>query len=61
MLKPPLQFWKGGRVILDQSMNVTIMEDYENTVCMTVRVPPVPVGLPALNAGGTLNSVPQPG
>ncbi|CAL8300395.1 unnamed protein product [Boreogadus saida] len=35
LLKPPLQFWKGGRVILDQSMNVTIMEDYENTVCMT--------------------------
>ncbi|CAL8295870.1 unnamed protein product [Arctogadus glacialis] len=34
LLKPPLQFWKGGRVILDQSMNVTIMEDYENTVCM---------------------------
>ncbi|CAL8290726.1 unnamed protein product [Arctogadus glacialis] len=34
LLKLPLQFWKGGRVILDQSMNVTIMEDYENTVCM---------------------------
>ncbi|XP_030212512.1 mis18-binding protein 1 [Gadus morhua] len=43
LLKPPLQFWKGGRVILDQSMNVTIMEDYENTVCMTksFTLPPI--------------------
>ncbi|XP_054909580.1 mis18-binding protein 1 [Poeciliopsis prolifica] len=28
-IKPPLEFWKGGRVLLDAQMNVTIHEGYE--------------------------------
>ncbi|PWA16652.1 hypothetical protein CCH79_00004399 [Gambusia affinis] len=31
VIKPPLEYWKGGRVILDSQMNVTIHEDYEAT------------------------------
>ncbi|KAJ8288770.1 hypothetical protein COCON_G00014290 [Conger conger] len=32
LIKPPLEYWKGGRVILDSSMNVTIHEDYTSTL-----------------------------
>ncbi|TRY94102.1 hypothetical protein DNTS_027329 [Danionella cerebrum] len=28
VIKPPLDYWKGGRVVLDHDMNVTIHEDY---------------------------------
>ncbi|XP_028852107.1 mis18-binding protein 1 isoform X2 [Denticeps clupeoides] len=28
LIKPPLEFWKGGRVIVDYDMNVSVMEDY---------------------------------
>ncbi|KAJ8341692.1 hypothetical protein SKAU_G00339830 [Synaphobranchus kaupii] len=28
LIKPPLEYWKGGRVILDSDMNVTVHEDY---------------------------------
>lgn len=31
LIKPPLDYWRGGRVILDADMNVTIHDDY-NTV-----------------------------
>ncbi|XP_077476482.1 mis18-binding protein 1 isoform X3 [Stigmatopora argus] len=31
-VKPPLEHWKGGRVILDRDMNVTIFEGYNNSV-----------------------------
>uniref|UniRef100_A0A096LSW7 MIS18 binding protein 1 n=1 Tax=Poecilia formosa TaxID=48698 RepID=A0A096LSW7_POEFO len=31
VIKPPLEYWKGGRVILDAQMNVTIHEGYEAT------------------------------
>ncbi|KAG7275440.1 hypothetical protein CRUP_033173 [Coryphaenoides rupestris] len=46
---PPLEFWKGGRVIVDASMNVTIHEAYETTVCMA---PP--------NTPGTILESPPP-
>ncbi|KAM6912254.1 mis18-binding protein 1 [Xenentodon cancila] len=32
VIKPPLEYWKGGRVILDAHMNVTIHEGYD-TFC----------------------------
>ncbi|KAM4625878.1 mis18-binding protein 1 [Polymixia lowei] len=32
-IKPPLEYWKGGRVILDADMNVTIHECYETSIC----------------------------
>ncbi|XP_066529325.1 mis18-binding protein 1 [Hoplias malabaricus] len=31
LIKPPLEYWRGGRVILDSEMNVTIHEDYAST------------------------------
>ncbi|XP_036397404.1 mis18-binding protein 1 [Megalops cyprinoides] len=31
LIKPPLEYWKGGRVILDSDLNVTIHEDYLST------------------------------
>ncbi|XP_077587701.1 mis18-binding protein 1 [Stigmatopora nigra] len=31
-VKPPLEHWKGGRVILDRDMNVTIFEGYNTSV-----------------------------
>ncbi|KAI4902187.1 hypothetical protein NFI96_029555 [Prochilodus magdalenae] len=31
LIKPPLDYWRGGRVILDSDMNVTIHEDYAAT------------------------------
>uniref|UniRef100_UPI0037E7C015 mis18-binding protein 1 isoform X2 n=1 Tax=Semicossyphus pulcher TaxID=241346 RepID=UPI0037E7C015 len=33
VIKPPLEYWKGGRVILDAHMNVTIHECYETSIC----------------------------
>ncbi|XP_073338867.1 mis18-binding protein 1 isoform X3 [Pagrus major] len=34
VIKPPLEYWKGGRVILDAHMNVTIHECYETSICI---------------------------
>ncbi|XP_026182932.1 mis18-binding protein 1 isoform X3 [Mastacembelus armatus] len=34
MIKPPLEYWKGGRVILDAHMNVTIHECYNTSICI---------------------------
>ena len=31
LIKPPLDYWRGGRVILDSDMKVTIHEDYAAT------------------------------
>ncbi|MEQ2193469.1 hypothetical protein XENOCAPTIV_029518, partial [Xenoophorus captivus] len=31
VIKPPLEYWKGGRVILDAHMNVTIYKSYETS------------------------------
>lgn len=33
IIKPPLEFWKGGRVTLDAHMNVTIHECYDTSFC----------------------------
>ncbi|XP_028994280.1 mis18-binding protein 1 isoform X2 [Betta splendens] len=33
-IKPPLEYWKGGRVILDAHMNVTIHECYNTSICV---------------------------
>ncbi|XP_056915143.1 mis18-binding protein 1 [Takifugu flavidus] len=33
VIKPPLEFWKGGRVILDAHMNVTIHDCYNTSIC----------------------------
>ncbi|XP_041810075.1 mis18-binding protein 1 isoform X2 [Chelmon rostratus] len=33
VIKPPLEYWKGGRVILDADMNVTIHECYNTSIC----------------------------
>ncbi|KAA8582177.1 hypothetical protein FQN60_008917 [Etheostoma spectabile] len=33
-IKPPLEYWKGGRVILDAHMNVTIHEGYDTSICI---------------------------
>ncbi|XP_071354861.1 mis18-binding protein 1 [Trachinotus anak] len=34
VIKPPLEYWKGGRVILDAHMNVTIHECYDTSICV---------------------------
>ncbi|XP_030248174.1 mis18-binding protein 1 isoform X3 [Sparus aurata] len=34
VIKPPLEYWKGGRVILDAQMNVTIHECYDTSICI---------------------------
>ncbi|KAM6968615.1 mis18-binding protein 1 [Tautogolabrus adspersus] len=34
VIKAPLEYWKGGRVILDAHMNVTIHECYETSICI---------------------------
>ncbi|XP_019742843.1 mis18-binding protein 1 isoform X2 [Hippocampus comes] len=39
LIKPPLDYWKGGRVILDADMNVTIFECY-NTIVLSPNVAP---------------------
>ncbi|XP_049319497.1 mis18-binding protein 1 [Astyanax mexicanus] len=31
LIKPPLEYWKGGRIIIDSDLNVTIHEDYAST------------------------------
>ncbi|XP_034418916.1 mis18-binding protein 1 [Cyclopterus lumpus] len=36
VIKPPLEYWKGGRVILDAHMNVTIHECYDTSSCIPV-------------------------
>ncbi|XP_076017697.1 mis18-binding protein 1 [Genypterus blacodes] len=33
VIKPPLEYWKGGRVMLDAHMNVTIHECYDTSFC----------------------------
>ncbi|XP_029349946.1 mis18-binding protein 1 isoform X2 [Echeneis naucrates] len=41
VIKPPLEYWKGGRVILDAQMNVTIHECYDTSSCVPVVNPTV--------------------
>ncbi|XP_062378850.1 mis18-binding protein 1 [Sardina pilchardus] len=28
VIKPPLEYWRGGRVVVDKDLNVTVLEDY---------------------------------
>lgn len=42
IIKPPLQYWKGGRIIMDSDMNVTIHEDYSTSVLSTPKKPLTP-------------------
>ncbi|XP_030574825.1 mis18-binding protein 1 isoform X2 [Archocentrus centrarchus] len=37
VIKPPLEYWKGGRVILDAFMNVTIHKCYDRAICNPVN------------------------
>ncbi|XP_062863233.1 mis18-binding protein 1 isoform X2 [Trichomycterus rosablanca] len=38
LIKPPLQYWKGGRITLDSDMNVTVHEDYaSNSTLITPK------------------------
>ncbi|XP_051578230.1 mis18-binding protein 1-like [Myxocyprinus asiaticus] len=39
LLKPPLEYWKGGRIVMDSDMNVTIHEDYATSVASTPKKP----------------------
>ncbi|XP_034077800.1 mis18-binding protein 1 isoform X2 [Gymnodraco acuticeps] len=34
VLKAPLEYWKGGRVVMDAHMNVTIHACYETSICL---------------------------
>lgn len=36
LIKPPLEYWKGGRIVMDSDMNVTIHEDYSTSLLSTV-------------------------
>lgn len=38
VIKPPLEYWKGGRVLIDAHMNVTIHETYDSSLCNSVSV-----------------------
>lgn len=44
VIKPPLEFWKGGRIVLDSNMNVTVHQGYESSVCELSMNTPVARG-----------------
>ncbi|XP_029901075.1 mis18-binding protein 1 [Myripristis murdjan] len=46
VIKPPLEYWKGGRVILDADMNVTIHECYDTSICNPPMDTPVSTRMP---------------
>ncbi|XP_077095850.1 mis18-binding protein 1 isoform X2 [Siphateles boraxobius] len=39
LIKPPLEYWKGGRIVMDSDMNVTIHEDYSSSLLTTPKKP----------------------
>ncbi|XP_048047955.1 mis18-binding protein 1 [Megalobrama amblycephala] len=39
LIKPPLEYWKGGRIVMDSDMNVTIHEDYSTSLLSTPKKP----------------------
>ncbi|XP_056332865.1 mis18-binding protein 1 [Danio aesculapii] len=39
IIKPPLEYWKGGRIVMDSEMNVTVHEDYSTSVPSTPKKP----------------------
>lgn len=37
LIKPPLEYWRGGRITVGPDMNVTVHEDYTSTsILLTV-------------------------
>ncbi|XP_061751026.1 mis18-binding protein 1 [Nerophis ophidion] len=40
LIKPPLEYWKGGRVIVDADMNITVFEGYNTPIDYPVQVSP---------------------
>ncbi|XP_056623020.1 mis18-binding protein 1 isoform X2 [Triplophysa dalaica] len=48
-IKPPLEYWKGGRIVLDSGMNVTIHEDYSTSALSTPKKPKTPAKLQPMN------------
>ncbi|XP_016123759.1 mis18-binding protein 1-like [Sinocyclocheilus grahami] len=39
LIKPPLEYWKGGRIVMDSDMNVTIHGDYSTSLLSTPKKP----------------------
>uniref|UniRef100_A0A8C1WZU2 MIS18 binding protein 1 n=1 Tax=Cyprinus carpio TaxID=7962 RepID=A0A8C1WZU2_CYPCA len=39
LIKPPLEYWKGGRIVMDSDMNVTVHEDYSTSMLSTPKKP----------------------
>ncbi|KAI7804630.1 putative mis18-binding protein 1, partial [Triplophysa rosa] len=48
-IKPPLEYWKGGRIVMDSGMNVTIHEDYSTSALPTPKKPITPATLQTMN------------
>lgn len=40
VIKQPLEYWKGGRVLVDAHMNVTVHESYDSSFCTSVSLDP---------------------
>lgn len=36
VIRPPLDYWRGGRTVLDSDLNVTVYSCYETSVCKPV-------------------------
>lgn len=54
IIKPPLPYWKGGRIVMDSDMNVTIHEDYSTSVLSTPKKPVTPATSQTMNENKTL-------
>lgn len=39
LIKAPLEYWKGGRIVMDSDMNVTVHEDYSTSLLTTPKKP----------------------
>ncbi|XP_036449829.1 mis18-binding protein 1 isoform X2 [Colossoma macropomum] len=51
LIKPPLDYWRGGRIIVDSDMNVTIHEDYAATsILLTPKRKPVVIAKSQTNS-----------
>ncbi|KAL6478106.1 hypothetical protein MHYP_G00139410 [Metynnis hypsauchen] len=51
LIKPPLDYWRGGRIIVDSDMNVTIHEDYAATsILLTPKKTPVVIAKSQTNS-----------
>ncbi|XP_035388835.1 mis18-binding protein 1 isoform X2 [Electrophorus electricus] len=49
LIKPPLEYWRGGRITIDSDMNVTVHKDYaSNSILITPRAEPVVIVKPQL-------------